>query len=187
VGVISPNVLNQRRPTGEGTYRVCEGCPSSKACCTRVSPDGEMGQPVLLPEDVKKISEATGLDASAFLVPNSGSPSGLARLASGETGCMFHEGGRCIIYDVRPTDCRLFPFDLVERGNGEIVWVAYTDLCPTSYDPRSFFEEVKPLLARLHPHVREFARDQPPGMAVRERIELGPVDLDFGIDAGVGV
>lgn len=59
--------------------------------------------------------------------------------------------GKCKIYEDRPTDCRLFPFDIVlDKASGEY-WVGYyTDICIKELPQR---EEIKKHLHILRPYL----------------------------------
>lgn len=174
----SLTVLPSRPVAGEGTYSICGPCPAHKNCCTRVHRGGSIDLPVLLPDDVSQIEAATGLPSSEFSSSepsNTGIP--IRRMETAENGCFFYRDGRCSIYDVRPIDCRLFPFDIEEQPDGRLFWVAYTDLCPVEHDPRAYFEHVRPLLGPLRKHIRAFARVLAPGMKQQARIVLGEVEV----------
>ena len=44
--------------------------------------------------------------------------------------CKFiSENSLCLVYDRRPTDCRLFPFDIIEE-KGLFFWVYWNTECP---------------------------------------------------------
>lgn len=29
--------------------------------------------------------------------------------------CVFYKNGKCIIYDYRPIDCKLYPYDIIKK------------------------------------------------------------------------
>lgn len=92
-------------------------------------------------------------------------------------GCHFNVNGRCQIYEVRPLDCRLFPFDIVEKPNSDLVWVVYTKLCPVKFDYRPSYENLKHFFDLPEPMARAYARANAPGMEKQHYIEL---DLIYG-------
>lgn len=75
-------------------------------CCT---------PPWVLEEELKYFDKVT-LKNSLYFLPG------------GKT-CGFYDGGSCSVYEKRPLDCRLFPFDLFEK-DGDLFVGIYT-LCPT--------------------------------------------------------
>ena len=160
----------------EGAYSICAGCPSHGNCCTRVRPGGAIDVPSLLPDDIKAIEKHSDKTADEFCIPNDGPPQLIRRMRALEGGCYFYRDGTCTIYSVRPTDCRLFPFDIIEKPDGRLVWVAYTKLCPVEHDPRSYFDQVKGLVRRLGGNIRAFARVRATGMEQQECIELGELE-----------
>lgn len=101
----------------------------------------------LTPEDIVRISERTGLQASEFvdtLYPYDGNPVKVedegrtlildlpVMRSKEDTTCVFYDRG-CTIYPVRPSACRLFPFlvDEKENQNGDLIlMIGYNQSCP---------------------------------------------------------
>lgn len=44
--------------------------------------------------------------------------------------CMFLENGRCSVYEKRPLECKIFPFDIEEIGKN-LMWIVW-EFCPAS-------------------------------------------------------
>jgi Fe-S-cluster containining protein len=57
------------------------------------------------------------------------------------------ETGMCGCYDIRPFDCRLFPFDLIKE-EGKFYWVIWDVDCPIIKEERHKFNDY------LHEHER---------------------------------
>ena len=76
--------------------------------------------------------------------------------------CCFYKNNRCTIYDIRPIDCRIFPYDIKLENNGNYYLVYYkSDKCQimnediknikmVSYNTRLFFR-------LLLPYIREWS------------------------------
>ena len=74
-------------------------------------------------------------------------------------GCHFYDGQRCTIYNERPIDCRLFPFDIAFL-EGEYKLIYYTSICPSCVGlSASEIEEIshtiKPFLTLMQPFLSE--------------------------------
>ena len=164
-------------PKRLGTYSFCRECPTSKTCCCRVKPGGHVDQPVLYPKDVTAIEKYIGKEACFF---SSALKEGKAKeriMDTGSRGCFFFQRGKCAIYPVRPLDCRLFPFDIMEREDGQLVWIVYTRLCPVGFDPYHELNEAIRLLPELHTNIVSYARINVPGMDKEPYLELGKVQV----------
>ena len=73
---------------------------------------------------------------------------------AGDGPCPFYEDGKCLIYDIRPLVCRLFPFAYSSRGAAFHPWAL--ENCPGVGRGRPFTEsEVKAVRALARLIVRE--------------------------------
>lgn len=120
----SPYVLNRSsyHKTEDGTFNFCEGCVGSFHCCCN---DGKVDMPILLPSEVEKILTETGRNPEYFCENPEGNLFRMKRTegSKGEGSCVFFINNHCSIYENRPIDCRLFPFDFKEI-DGEY-WLGY--------------------------------------------------------------
>ena len=157
--------------TLDGTYSFCARCPSHSNCCVRVKPNGQISPPILLGEEIAAIAKHSNESPEAFSETREGSDETRAMKPS-HHGCYFYRDGKCSIYQVRPLDCRLFPIDIMEKSNGSIVWIAYTQVCPVKFDIASCLEKAKRLLPELRNYVREYARAEAPWMTGEPYVEL---------------
>lgn len=69
---------------------------------------------------------------------------GVAEISQKEDGyCIFLKRNRCSVYDKRPFECRIFPFN-TEKRNGKIVWVLYST-CPAAkhLDAEKFIDNLE--------------------------------------------
>ena len=138
-------------------------------------PDGAIDAPLLYPDDVRLIEAYAGLSADSFSSPSSDQEAGERLMRTGSGGCYFYRNGRCSVYQARPIDCRLFPFDIMEEEDGRLIWILYTNLCPVPFDLREF-EEARKLLPELGDRVRRYARARVPGMDEQTFVILGEVE-----------
>jgi len=66
-----------------------------------------------------------------------------------KTPCAYlNKKGLCGVYDKRPFDCKLFPFDLIKES-GEFYWVIWDVDCPIIKEERDKFNDY------LHEHETE--------------------------------
>lgn len=158
----------------DGTYSFCRGCPRERNCCVRVRPSGSINRPILFLDEVRRIERHTGKQALDFSTPL-GLQSHTRLMKSTSLGCLFCQGGKCAIYKVRPLDCRLFPFDLIEKPGGAIVWIVYTAVCPVKFDVQGCLKKAKALLPQLGQNTVEYARADAPWKNGEPYVELGPL------------
>lgn len=87
----------------QGIRFECTGCGE---CCT-----GESGTIFINDRESTAIAERLGMTRKAFLETHAYPIKGGHSIREKENGdCVFLNGKRCGIYDVRPTQCRTFPF-----------------------------------------------------------------------------
>ncbi len=142
-------IKNKKIEYFSGTFDFCDGCPSNKNCCTGKTVDKAM----LTLEDIHTISKRTGLKPAEFSVPSKRS---LSYMKVRNSECYFYQNKKCVIYDVRPLDCRLFPFD-IQRYKNQLVLVWYHTACPKRINAEAYEEKVESLLHNLYPYMAEFA------------------------------
>ena len=156
--VVTEN-YNKVRPDDDthlnGTFGFCEGCPGNSNCCTGKTVE----LPVLTPGDVISISKEMELPASEFSTQTNGS---LSEMRSRKGECFFYKNDRCTIYNNRPVDCRLFPFDILKNKENKLMLVWYSTTCPKTIDANNYTKEIKFLLSSLKPFFKEFAEHRSP-------------------------
>lgn len=144
-----------------GTYAFCTRCHNEGRKCCCASPDVDM--PVLLQNEAKKLQAINPRThkMNAFSRAIGNAPirqmHSLSN-SSNATYCHFYDPNRnkCTIYDIRPTDCRLFPFDIKLDNNTNEYWVGYySDLCeelPDEETMRLYAHILRPQLFLLFPY-----------------------------------
>jgi len=161
------NKVAESNPTElVGEFHFCEGCPSDLNCCTGKCVD----LPVLTPSDVQKISLHTSLSSEEFSIPTTGQ---LSKIKSKNNSCFFYKNGKCEIYEMRPIDCRLFPFDILKNLQGKFFWIVYNTTCPKPIKSSTYFSRIQSLANSLLPYLEEYAGQQAEKLDKHEYSILG--------------
>ena len=98
---------------------LCDKCETISCCKDFVTP-------LVTPEELNIILKKTGF--RNFSIPhqiNGLSINSLKTKPSTQECVFLDENQRCSIYEYRPFDCKIFPFDIY-KINGEFTWVIYT-------------------------------------------------------------
>lgn len=150
--------LKSYQDLSDGTYKFCETCvPNNRKCCC-ANPDVDM--PILLPHEVATIERTQGIKDQDFCTSKTLNISQMNRTQVDHElfGCPFYDGQQCRIYDYRPLDCRLFPFDIL-LDKGQFLLIYYTEICPglklTEERVEYFVHNLKPLLSLMYPYLSE--------------------------------
>lgn len=151
-----------------GTYEFCTTCHNQgKKCCCASS---DIDMPILLQNEARKLqsmnprhqrmhdfSRAIGNTPIRQINSITSSTCG--------THCHFYvpADNRCKIYDQRPTDCKLFPFDIKLDTNTNEYWVGYySNLCenslPDNEQMKLYAHVLRPLLFLLFPYANTINR-----------------------------
>lgn len=154
----SPYVLTSSgyHRADKGTYQFCNTCVGKFNCCCNCE---EIDMPILLPSEVYELARLTKKDTNDFALKLTEHLYQMKRTDDDESkGCIFFINNKCSIYDNRPIDCRLFPFDFKEI-DGEY-WVIYYDkICqaiPTEKDELDVCaHNMRPLLELIMPYMSE--------------------------------
>ena len=164
----------------DGSFQFCEGCPTSLNCCSRMNHKSFIENAVVFGDEVNSIESFSGVPRNQFLKESSfPGTHPLQTIANAETGgCIFHRDGRCEIYAVRPLDCRIFPFDIIEDADEELRWIVYTDLCPVDFDYRPAYKNLKNFFDLPEDLAWVYCESDAPGMESNAYIKLGRVYKD---------
>ncbi|MDR0889659.1 MAG: YkgJ family cysteine cluster protein [Oscillospiraceae bacterium] len=150
-----------------GTYDFCTECYTEKKKCCCASPRIDM--PVILESEALVIKQAikafkrlkgfsTQYDRSNIRIMDrkndrDGAP------------CLFFNqtNSKCEIYDNRPIDCRLFPYDIVFDEETHEYWVGYYDeLCDRQLpqDMEQKIHILRPYFFIIYPYIHIFTNQQ---------------------------
>ena len=139
--------------------------------------NGSIDNAIVFNEEIEQIEKHSGVDREEFLqigrYPEDGPYQTLKH--EGDEGCFFFKKGRCEIYPVRPLDCRLFPFDIIEDDDGKLRWILYTDLCPIKFDYRPAYEHLRLFFKLPEDAAWAYSEGHAPGMESNTYIELDRV------------
>lgn len=163
----SPYALFRNTENNLGTFNLCHNCVNAKAtCCSNPAVDS----PMILPNEALEISKATGTKIEEFAnlvdfasMYHDDTLKSLYQMKrqNHRNACYFYKDCKCSIYDIRPIDCRIFPYDIKLEKDGNYYLIYYTtDHCEIrnidsnnlkmiSYNTRLF-------LRLLLPYIREW-------------------------------
>lgn len=164
----SPYALFRNTKNNLGTFNLCHNCVHAKAsCCSNPNVDS----PMLLPKEAKEISKINNIEINKFAkkvdfatMYNDNNLKSLYQMKrqDNSSACYFYKDCKCMIYDIRPIDCRIFPYDIKLEKDGNYYLVYYLannceiknvdlkDLKIVSYNTRLF-------LRLLLPYLREWS------------------------------
>lgn len=137
--------------------KTCELC--IRKCCYT--------EPIFLTQyDINRIKQKTGLSENEFVERKKGyeKPIKLMRLnKDGE--CIFFdknkEGKNCLIYNIRPVDCQLFPLD-VDLRNEKYFLIFYNHCDLKDNFPKKMLKEIQlaksKIIPLLKPEIKEYAK-----------------------------
>lgn len=162
--VQSPYALFRNTDNNLGTFDLCHNCVKRSAtCCSNPCVDS----PMVLPNEAKEIAKLQNIDISDFAKTVD-----FAKMYGDKTlkdlyqmkrqdnsnSCYFYRDSKCTIYDIRPIDCRIFPYDIKLESDGNYYLVYYlTNDCEVrnmnvdnlkmvSYNTRLFLRLLLPYL-----------------------------------------
>lgn len=156
----SPYVLTlmEYHNVKRGTYGFCNGCIGRFDCCCNCR---SIDMPILLPQEAKQIASISRKPIEQFAVKLTTNLYQMKRTDDKEdNGCIFFVNNRCSIYNKRPIDCRLFPFDFKEiDGEYWLIYYSNIDICRALPNDREELEtcahNIRPLLDIIMPYMSE--------------------------------
>lgn len=142
----------------KGTYNFCNSCIGRFDCCCNCN---KIDMPIILPTEIERIQALSRRPKDEFAKKITNNLYQMRRVKDEEeNGCIFFINHSCSIYDVRPIDCRLFPFDFKEI-EGEYWLIYYNDIeickaLPTDKDEiKRYAHNIRPLLDMMLPYLSE--------------------------------
>lgn len=90
----------------KGSYKDCMNCSLRIKCCSNFD---KINAPVLSEDEVGIIMKHT--DNNNFYNIKDDK---IFQLKTIDNECFFYKNGRCNIYNYRPIDCRLYPYDIIK-------------------------------------------------------------------------
>lgn len=148
-------VAGENRDLINGTYEFCNECHTNerKCCCE----SDEVDMPILINDEPNNIQgKSPRVNKLKHFSTQIGKTSvrQMNRRDNGE--CHFFCNGSCKIYEDRPIDCRLFPFDIkLDKETGEY-WIGYySEICekglPDKEEMKKYVHILRPYFFLLYP------------------------------------
>ncbi len=106
----------------DGTYTHCSDCKIKKNCCCDF--DDEIDNIVTTVKEKEQILQRVGKTYEKYFLKINNEAFNILNVKG---ICPFYNKA-CTIYDIRPSDCRLFPYDLKEI-NGKYYLIQYDLPC----------------------------------------------------------
>ena len=134
-----------------GCFKHCTNCSSEVVCCSYFD---KINAPVLNKEELQKIKEIVKNEQFYEVLGKN-----LFSLKLTVNNCIFYKDSRCVIYDNRPVDCRLYPFDIIRRSERYFLILYLLDCI----DFDSFYcenYELDSLINDIIPWINDFTDEQ---------------------------
>lgn len=148
-------VAGENRDLINGTYEFCNECHTSerKCCCE----SDEVDMPVLINDEPNNIQgKSPRVNRLKQFSTQIGKTSVRQMNRKDKGECHFFCNGSCKIYEDRPIDCRLFPFDIkLDKETGEY-WIGYySEICekglPDKEEMKKYVHILRPYFFLLYP------------------------------------
>jgi len=166
--VQSPYALFRNTDNNLGTFNLCSNCVGKDATCCC---DSQVDSPMLLPNEAETISKKMQIPKEDFCnkidlaqINNDYSLKDLYQMKriKEDNSCYFYRNNQCTIYDIRPIDCRIFPYDIKLEKDGNYYLVYYkSDKCQIMNENLSNIKMVsyntRLFLRLLLPYLREWS------------------------------
>ena len=137
--------------TKDGCFEHCTNCNSDISCCYNFD---MINAPVLNKHELERIKEF--INSEDFYNAFSDNLFSLKTIGN---KCIFYQNNKCLIYDIRPVDCRLYPFDII-KSNDRYYLILYLLNC-INYE--SFYIEnhnIDSLINDITTWISEFTDEQ---------------------------
>lgn len=134
-----------------GCYKDCTNCNANPKCCSYFD---EINSPVLNKEELIKIKNFIGKDDFYEIIGDN-----LFKLKVENNKCIFYENDKCTIYNYRPVDCKLYPFDII-NNNSKYYLILYLLDC---FDQNKLIKEnngIDQLINYVVPWIVNFTDDR---------------------------
>lgn len=92
-----------------GNFKPCTNCKINGECCQSFC---EINSPCINDKELNKIKDIAKNNNFFTKVDDN-----LFNLKTYNGECIFYKEGKCSIYQNRPTDCKLFPFDIIKKNS----------------------------------------------------------------------
>lgn len=158
-------VRGENENLANGTFEFCTQCHKEQKVCCCASEEVDM--PILLKNESAKLRERTQkLAVFSKQIGKSHIRQVRKKTTNNVEHCYFYDqdSRECKIYRNRPTDCRLFPFDIKLKKNTDEYWIGYySELCDRRLPDKdvmiAYAHTLRPQLFLLFPYLDLINRD----------------------------
>ena len=136
--------------TKRGCFNICSNCMLDINCCSVFD---KINSPVLNKEELIKIREFLKNDNFYDVIDEN-----LFKLKVKNNKCIFLNNGKCTIYNYRPIDCKLYPFDIIKKDS-KYYLILYSLNCienKIEYETKS----INSLIDSLYPWIDDFTDER---------------------------
>ncbi|MBP3619863.1 MAG: YkgJ family cysteine cluster protein [Clostridia bacterium] len=151
----------KRKNISSGTYNHCSNCKIKKNCCCDF--DDEIDNIVTTVAEKEKIIGRLGTSVEKYFRPINEEAFNILNI---DSVCPFYKNG-CSIYDIRPSDCKLFPYDLKEI-DGKYFLIKYNLPCGS----KNVNENVDAVVKELLPIITTYTDKK-----IEEKVNNLPFDI----------
>lgn len=123
----------------KGTFLHCSNCKIKNNCCCDF--DDNIDNIVTTIKEKDDIVRKLGKNVNKHFIKINDEA---FNILSYNGVCPFYDSNKCSIYDIRPADCRLFPYDLKEIG-GKYYLIQYDLPCGSKLVSESVDEVIETL------------------------------------------
>lgn len=137
--------------TKDGCFEHCTNCNSDISCCCNFD---VINAPVLNKQELERLKQFLNSDDFYNVLGNN-----LFSLKTIGNKCIFYQNNKCLIYNIRPVDCRLYPFDII-KSNDKYYLILYLLSCINN---KSFYVEnhnIDSLISDVVSWINEFTDEQ---------------------------
>lgn len=134
-----------------GTFLECTNCNTNPVCCSYFD---EINPPCLNKEELEKIKKIIGKDNFYNTLDQN-----LFTLKTNGDNCIFYNDNKCRIYDNRPTDCKLYPFDIMKIKQ-KYYLILYTLHCINNEQFQNNNYNIDSLVNSIIPWIEDFTDER---------------------------
>jgi len=131
--------------SSEGTFQRCTNCKEKINCCQSFD---QINPPTVSEDESKILSEQ-------YLSCMDKRGEKLYSIKTVNNTCVFYKNNMCEIYDIRPLDCRLYPFDIIKENN-KYYLIMYKLNCNHQEDFINDMKNVDVIIEKIKPWIDIF-------------------------------
>lgn len=135
----------------EGTFQYCSNCNLNPICCSNFN---IINAPTLNRDELEKIKSFVENDKFYNKIEEE-----LYSLKVKNDNCIFYKDNKCEIYDIRPNDCRLYPFDIIKR-NDKYYLIIYCLDCFRYRDMEKEIPNIELIVNNIKPWIDNFTDER---------------------------